>query len=395
MSKDINLVLIAHDIPYPPNHGGRVDMWNRIMALSLCGVRIHLVTWSDLQITPDQIETIKKYVQNIFVFSRNRNPVLALHPKYPSSVISRRISDEQYSQLLNNLKKVEWDIVFLDGIHGVIPAVAIANDLRLPIVYRSHNVEHKYARGLYESENIILKKLFIWSKIHRTFKTECMVRRRSALIYDISQRDADSWQGMEGMVSPKVLSPYLMSDCYIKEKPRAPEPDIDILYIGNMHMSNNIYGLKWFMKEVVPLLDGMKIVLAGSNPVKELRLLCAENNIQLIANPSEVQSLYDRAKVLINPIWHGSGVNIKIIEMLATGKPVVATSCGASGLTPNLKAFVVVADKPDDFAKAVLNYIKIPISISQKNAVVKDYNWGNVKELINDLNHLINTRKSK
>jgi glycosyltransferase involved in cell wall biosynthesis len=394
MSKEINIILVAHDIPYPPHHGGRVDMWNRIIALCRCGVRVHLVTWSDLHITQEQIGVIKNHVQSVFVFPRNRNPILALHPKYPSSVISRRISNEQYCQLLDHFRMVETDIILLDGIHGIITAVCLAYDLRLPVVYRSHNVEHKYVRGLFEAENNLFKKLFLWSKIHRTFTIEYMLRRRAALIYDISQRDAESWQGMEDMVVPKVLSPYLMSDCYIKEKPRAPEPDIDILYIGNMHMSNNIYGLKWFMKEVVPLLDGMKIVLAGSNPVKKLRLLCAENNIQLIANPSEVQSLYDRAKVLINPIWHGSGVNIKIIEMLATGKPVVATSCGASGLTPNLKAFVVVADKPDDFAKAVLNYIKIPISISQKNAVVKDYNWGNVKELIIDLNHLINTRKS-
>lgn len=393
MNDNLKLIIIAHDLPYPPNHGGRVDMWNRIIAFSRFGVHIHLVTWSDQEILPEQIDFINRFVKSVFIYIRNRNPLLALHPKYPSTVISRKINDKQYNQLINYLKQVEPDIVFLDGIHGAISAVNIANNLKIPIIYRSHNVEHKYVRGLVEAENNIFKKLFLWTKIHRTFMTECMVRRKANQIYDISKRDAEIWHDIEDMVPSKVLSPYLMLDDNSNEKPKSSEQDIDILYIGNMNMSNNVYGLKWFIKYIAPLLKEMKIVLAGSNPVDEIRLLCRTNSLQLIPNPPEVQSLYERARVLINPIWHGSGVNIKMIEMLATGKPVISTTIGASGLTTELKKYALIADKPKEFAKSIQNQLASGISQSQRAAVIQNHSWTNVKQLINELESIIRSKE--
>ena len=40
---------------------------------------------------------------------------------------------------------------------------------------------------------------------------------------------------------------------------------------------------------------------------------------------------YSRARVVVNPLQQGSGVNLKMIEALASGRPVVATPAGDPG----------------------------------------------------------------
>ena len=41
----MKLLVVCNEIPYPPNHGGRVDVWARLRAFRAAGVSIVLITW--------------------------------------------------------------------------------------------------------------------------------------------------------------------------------------------------------------------------------------------------------------------------------------------------------------------------------------------------------------
>ena len=55
----------------------------------------------------------------------------------------------------------------------------------------------------------------------------------------------------------------------------------------------------------------------------------------------------------INPAVSGSGVNIKLVEYLAAGAPVVSTTRGSVGLGLTPGQDLLVADTPAEFAAAV------------------------------------------
>ena len=59
------------------------------------------------------------------------------------------------------------------------------------------------------------------------------------------------------------------------------------------------------------------------------------------------------ADVSINPAVSGSGVNIKLVEYLAAGAPVVSTTRGSAGLELTPGRDLLVADTPVEFAGAV------------------------------------------
>jgi glycosyltransferase involved in cell wall biosynthesis len=385
MHPALKMLIVTHDIPYPTVHGGRVDMWNRIIALHRFDVKIKLITWSDISVTQKQYEEIKKYVNEVIVLKRHRCPLFALHPKYPSNVISRFLLPGQYSKLLKHFLKDIPDIIFLDGLPGAIFATSLVKDLRLPFVFRSHNVEWQYIKQLSKVEKNTLKKLLLFLNIRRTFIIEQRVRQLADIVYDISDSDLNIWLNNGDMSKAKVLNPYFIFDELKYAGYLGTKEDIDVLYVGNMYMHNNIYGLKWFIENVVPMLSGLSIVFTGANPKPEiLSLVNKISNLRVVANPEEVQSFYKRSSVLVNPIWHGSGVNIKMIEMLMTGKPVVSTTIGAKGLPEHLKSFVAIADKPSDFAKSIKECLKVELSNEQKEATLKEFNWINVKSLINE-----------
>lgn len=361
-------------------------MWNRIVALSRRGVGMRLVTWSDEEVAKEHLECLRGHIESVSVHPRNRAPHLALHPYYPTTVASRALSRTAYEAELGAARAASPDLVFLDGLFGAILATSLARDLDLPLVYRSHNVEHRYMRELMAVEGRPIKRTVMKANVFRTRAIERQVRARSSLVYDISEEDRGSWrENGTANKSSKVLGYYLHPDHVFPAVGEDSRGDIDVLYVGNLHSVNNAFGLRWFVAEVAPTLKGLRMVVAGARPRPGLRSVLESGGIELVADPEEVSPLYNRARVLINPIWHGSGVNIKMIEMLATGRPVVSTSPGTRGLAGRLLRHVSVADDPTDFARCVRSRLDHAPSPIQRADVLEEHDPENVARLIEDL----------
>lgn len=385
----MKLLLVAHEIPYPPIHGGRMDTWTRIVALSRLEVPIHLVTWTDESVTNESLSLLNEYVHSVELHSRNRAPYRALHPKYPTSLVSRILPRAEYAAELKRVRCICPDVVFLDGLVGSVLAESLAKDLGVPLVYRSHNVEHQYLMDQAQAASVSFRKAKLFANAWRTKRVEREIRNTSVLTYDISAEDRDAWRKDGTTAQSKVLNYFLHPDRDLGPVDSNLHQDIDSLYVGNLNTPNNVFGLTWFAREVAPLLKGLRIVIAGSGPTPEMRRVLQEAKVEFIADPKEVRPLYERARVMTNPVWHSSGVNIKMVELLATGKPVVSTSAGTRGLKEPVLEFVKVANQPSAFAKAVLESLSKGASSEQQEAVVEEFGWENVVTLLEDLRQVV------
>jgi glycosyltransferase involved in cell wall biosynthesis len=381
----MKVVVVAHDIPYPPNEGGRLDIWNRLVALSRLDVSVHLITWSDESVGEDQLQQLSCCVDSATIHERDRSPHLALHPIYPAGIVSRRLSQKRYKVELDRLKLIRPDVILLDGLEGAHFATSVAQDLCLPLVYRSHNVEHQYLWNLFIAENKLIRKMLLLANVPRTKLVERRIRAFSSLVYDISYQDQAYWQKAQPAIRGKILYYCLHPDKDLACGNSEPSRDIDVLYIGNLHSPNNIYGLTWFARGVVPLLKNLRIVVAGSRPTPELLNILAKAGVDVLIDIEDAAALYDRAHVLVNPVWHSGGVNVKMIELLATGKVVVSTSAGTRGVSKELLRYVIIADDKKAFADAARTRIGARFSLAQQRDVMKEHSWENIMKLIADL----------
>lgn len=87
---------------------------------------------------------------------------------------------------------------------------------------------------------------------------------------------------------------------------------------------------------------------------------------------------------MLNPILHGSGVNIKTIDMLATGRPVVTTSLGARGLPADVIAELDTADTPEEFRSSILTALTRDASVDRSVLMDRVFGVGAVALALDD-----------
>jgi succinoglycan biosynthesis protein ExoO len=155
------------------------------------------------------------------------------------------------------------------------------------------------------------------------------------------------------LVAPMALEPV-----------PAPQPGEGggLLFVGSVTTAN-VDGMHWFLAEVWPLIraqrPNIRLTVAGTVCTR-LGATARQPGVALLGRVPDLAPLYRRADVVISPLRVGSGLKIKLVEALAHGKPVVATTVTAQGVAHLLAGAVALADTPLDFATQVLHLLGEP-----------------------------------
>ena len=83
------ILVVCPDFVYPPNHGGRVDIWNRIKALNKLGVCVDIVCTVKNQPLDEYVAVVQKYANKLFLTER-KNTIDDMFFYYPLQFHSRR-----------------------------------------------------------------------------------------------------------------------------------------------------------------------------------------------------------------------------------------------------------------------------------------------------------------
>ena len=202
------------------------------------------------------------------------------------------------------------------------------------------------------------------SRLYQTNNYEKSLLKNSILFYDISPEDLNFWKS-QGFQNGRYLPPLMEFHQNINVS-----PEYDVVLLGNLYSNNNVAGIIWFLTEVVPevrsKLSNFRVLIAGAKPISKIIQLCQETDgVHLSINPSSSQEIYNSGRVLINPVLTGSGVSIKSLEMLMTGKPIVSTQQGIAGLPLSVRQYFKIASDTQYFAQAIVNLL----SNYQKNHI--------------------------
>lgn len=361
MSASPSLILVCQESPWPARHGGTVDMFRRLKALHAAGVRVLLIAWSEDPAKADVLEELSKYAEQVVILPYQRSlkqrfKLLGKFFKYPGPVCTRWVAEDKWPSLLNSVRSFGAKHVMQDGLMAGGLARFLARRVGLKLLVRSHNIEHLYWRHQYERAQGLA-----WLKIRlRLVGLERFERdglRLADRFFDISADDLLFWQ-REGLVNGCWLPPVVdvdAIDCADFER----TPTFDLAFVGNLRMPNNIEGVCWLLGEVIPVLSerlgrSIRVLVAGSAPSTEIVHLierCPE--AVLLADFERLGDVLASARVLVNPMLAGSGVALKTVDMLLSGRAVVSTSQGVSGMPSELKALVLIGDSVEAFAEAL------------------------------------------
>ncbi len=130
----------------------------------------------------------------------------------------------------------------------------------------------------------------------------------------------------------------------------------NLLFVGSVNPIN-VQSIQAFIEHTMPLIvrqtGNSKLLVAG----KVCEKLSDTPYCVKLGEMENIELAYAQADIVINPVSYGTGLNIKNIEALGYGMPLVTTSIGSKGLEAGQDYAYLAADNPVDFAASVVKLL--------------------------------------
>lgn len=354
-------VVLISGIPILPAHEGNRS---RILALSRAIRDLGHDLWvvvmpSGLSMPNDRAAHMAEFGADRFVEISPENPLARFIRRFPFRLRRKlghilRLPGRFYGTL-DGLYEQSWSgpLERLHREHGfdaamveyVIHSAALdlfpANVRKIIDTHDSFADRHKpyVAKGLYD---------YFYS-----LRSEDEARgfRRADAILAIQQEEADTFARQLGddPDNPEIAVVNHFLD--LSAAPVSDHSPCRALFLASRNPANTISAQN-FVAHVLPLvlekLPEFRLVLAG--------MICEVVDdhpaVIKLGRVDQLSDAFEQAPLLVNPMLVGTGINIKILDAMAAGVPVVSTDMGARGLPDEFRSSVLTVPATDNEALA-------------------------------------------
>jgi len=235
--------------------------------------------------------------------------------------------------------------------HAQTAWVVPRNGFGAPFVYLAHNVEHHLYRDAAEHGQGPVR--WINKRESRyVLAVERRLVRDAVRVWTLSGEDA---RELEKLASCRPPRSFGLPSNVAERREEMVEHDVALL--GTWTWGANAAGLRWFLAEVQPLLpSGTRVGVGG---VGGREVVGERSGIVCLGRVPDAGEFLARAGVIAIPATAGSGVQVKTLDAIASGRPTVATPLAMRGIDEP-PASVRIADDPAGFAAAVTESLSRP-----------------------------------
>lgn len=284
----------------------------------------------------------------------SRAPLLLTRPSPVAGTASRGMAEA----LGEMLAKDGYDCVQLEGLALGQYTRAIPKEIPRVLVYPdlASNVLRQQvwlARGLKKFHYFRQWKLSrYWEKWYAIWAGNVFVTSLK------DRREVEDWDiGVKTFVMPPLPDPGLLS------LPREKRDGKTVLFSGDLHRPGNIDAAIRLKEEIMPRVrrecPAAKCVVVGIGPPERIRRL-ADDDFVVTGEIKRIEPYLSSASLLAVPLRVAGGIILKIVEALAAACPVVATRSANAGVGARDGKEILLADRTEDFANAVVRLLKSP-----------------------------------
>ncbi len=137
-----------------------------------------------------------------------------------------------------------------------------------------------------------------------------------------------------------------------------------LLFVGAMDRAHNLAGVTWFLDHVWPrireAMPDVRFYIVGGRPPAELQARADGASCFVTGFVDDLAPWYRAATVFVSPLLVAGGLLQKVMDAMAFGVPVVATSVCNHGLGATPGEHLLTADTAEAFAAAVLTLLRDP-----------------------------------
>jgi glycosyltransferase involved in cell wall biosynthesis len=396
-------------VPYIPDLI-RVRSYNFLRALTQRGHRVSVVAIDDGSDRVDHLEDFDRICEKLSIIALPRirkalNVLRALPGQEPlQAAFAWQPRAFSTDPLLSKVEGRGWDfdLVHVEHMRGARYGLQLqtrlrARNLRTPIIFDSVDcltalfqmtAIHaprlasrwiaRLERGRYERFEPRLASMFT-----RTLVTSSS--DRSALIaLDPSVINAERILVVPNGVDTTQFSPV----------PGQDHVQPTLIMTGKMSYHANEAMCHHFVEDILPLIwrskPGVRLLIVGKKPPTSIRAFARDPRILVTGGVPEMSHYFRQAQVAVAPLVYGMGIQNKVLEAMACGLPVIATSQAVSALEVQNGREIIIEDAPQAFARKVVELLDAPerrarLAERGRKYVERNHDWNKVAERLEEI----------
>ena len=352
----MRILYVSHKPIYPKTDGGCVAMANFLELLLSSNNEVKHLTISTNKHPFDSASYPKAIVDATHLeavyINTDVKPLKALFALFKSNSynVSRFYSEEMNAKLITTLKDNSFDVIILESLFSTACLASIRANFKGKVYIRSHNVEHQIWEDLALNCRNWLKRSYFKKLANdlKHFELETIAQVDGTMT--ISEDDAEFFRKNTSSVLIKTI-PFTVE---LDEQLTNDYSASNIFLLGGMDWEPNKLAAKRLIG-LFPLLKEQKSEIELTLIGKGTKKLNTNNtSIHLQGFVTDLPQFCVSAGILACPLTSGSGIRIKILEMMALGIPVITTSKGAQGIHYNGKNCILIANSDEEIIEACI-----------------------------------------
>ncbi len=369
----MKILFVTASPPYPPQQGGALRTYGLLHGLHQAGHNLTLLSFSDpsnLSYAGTPLETFCTHIETIDTPSRTksdrlRNLFLSREPD-----IARRLYSEAYEKRLKELITTDqFDLIQFEGIEVAcyLPVVRKMGT-QAKLVYDAFNAEAAMQYAIFEIDRGNPRRWpaaaysLVQSRRISTFEDELC--RQADLVIAVSAEDAALLQRYNPKLTIPVVANGIFTDEYEQESAELSLSDHALVFTGKMDYRPNVDAVQWFTEQILPLVKqsaaDVQFYIVGQKPHTNLEPLRDNATVIVTGWVESVLPYLKGAAIYVAPLRMGSGTRLKILEAMAAGCAVVATTLAASGMQRQTEMGMLIVDKPEQMAETIIELLNTP-----------------------------------
>lgn len=258
------------------------------------------------------------------------------------------LTKERKRSLKEMIAHTHFDIIFISQSYFGGYAKYVKRITTVPVISFFHNAEIDYFLSIRKKNKQRLSGIYYIAKV---ILNEFFAVKKSDRIMTLNERDSIALEKYYGRGSDFVL-PTTFKDTFNEIKANEAILDIDYLFVGSCFFANT-EGLQWFIDKVFPFVKG-NLYIVG-NGMDKFEFANLTDRIHIVGFVDDLSEYYNRSKMVISPIFSGSGMKTKTAEALMNGKIIVGTKEAFEGYIVEPKC-MKLCNTADDFIRE-LNFL--------------------------------------
>lgn len=281
----------------------------------------------------------------------------SLVKKVPFS--SEKYVGAKFLEIVNaKLKQKQYDYIFIDHTQMLWICDYFSNDQRVILI--SHNVESQLYDDLANDSSNWLKRNILRLESSKLKKLELSSIKTINQIWSLSENDTAYYSKLNN-------SEYNSLTCITFDALPLLEPDLqplpeanyDVSLLGTWSWDANMKGLRWFFDNVYPLLP-MEITIQVAGKGADW-LADKYKNVKYKGFVEDAHEFLSRSKVIAIPSISGAGVQIKTLDAITIGRPIVASQFALRGLE-DMPSYVYSSRQASEMAKQIMTNLERKVS---------------------------------